>query len=105
MGVAKSEHEEALNIEVVLDRDEARTGAVLPLEVPVFQACPRCRGEGDDWLSTCNACDGRGVTRTAATVGIRIPPLARHGEVYETSLQHLGIHSFFLRLHVLIGEE
>jgi DnaJ-class molecular chaperone len=105
VGAAKSEHEEALNIEVVLDPDEARTGALLPLEVPVFHACPRCRGEGGDWLSTCGSCAGRGVTRTAATVGIRIPPLARHGQVYETSLHDLGIHNLFLRLHVLIGEE
>jgi hypothetical protein len=34
---------------------------------------------------------------------VRIPPMVPPGSVYEIPLRDLGIHNFYLRLHVFVG--
>ncbi|HVV51088.1 MAG TPA: DnaJ domain-containing protein [Polyangia bacterium] len=102
VGVPKSERLEALNIEVLLTPEEGGRGCVLPVGVPVFRRCPDCGGSGRDWLFPCLACGQQGIIEEEQVVRIRIPPLARSGAVFEMPLQGLGIHNFWLRLHVFV---
>jgi hypothetical protein len=37
-----------------------------------------------------------------ALLRIRIPPMAPPGSIYEVPLRGLGIHNFYLRLHVFV---
>ena len=100
--VPKSEHLEGLNIEVVLTPEEGRQGCVLPIGVPVFRRCPWCGGSGSDWLFPCLACGQQGTIEEEEIVRFRIPPMARPGATFEVPLRGLGIHSFYLRLHVFV---
>ena len=102
IGVPKSEHLEGLNLEVLLAPEEASRGCIMPLGVPVFSSCPQCGGSGRDWVFSCAYCQQQGIIEREALVRIRIPPLVRSGSVFEIPLQGLGIHNFYLRLHVLV---
>src|ERR1041384_8228596 len=44
--VPKAERPVALEVEVLLTRDEAAAGCDVPVGVPRFTQCPRCRGAG-----------------------------------------------------------
>lgn len=102
LGVPKSEHLESLNVEVLLTPEEAAGGCVVPVGVPVFARCPRCRGTGHDWVFPCLNCQQQGLIETEVSVPVRIPPLVTPGAIFELPLDGLGIHNFFLRLHVFV---
>jgi len=101
--VPKGERLEGLNIDVILSPDEAATGVVVPLAVPVFYACPECGGTGREWLFPCLDCQAQGIIEEERTVRIQIPPMVQDRTVIEVPVQGLGIHNFFLRLHVRIA--
>ena len=101
IGVPKSEHLEGLNLEVLLTPEEASRGCIMPLGVPVFSPCTQCGGSGRDWVFPCAYCQ-QGMVESEAVVRIRIPPMVRSGSIFEIPLQGLGIHNFYLRLHVLV---
>ena len=102
VGVPKSEHREGLNVDVLLTPEEGRWGCLLPIGVPVFRRCPQCHGSGRDWLFPCPACGQRGTIEAEEIVRVRIPPTAFSGSIFEMPLQGLGIHDFYLRLHVFV---
>ena len=100
--VPKSERPEGLNVEVVLTSQEAARGCILPLAVPVFERCPQCGGTGRDWAFPCGACQRQGVVETQSLVRIGVPPMPSPGSVLEVPLRGLGIHNFYLRLHLFV---
>ena len=102
LSATKSEREEGLTLEVVLTPEEAATGVLLPVGVPVFIACPRCRGEGYTWGYPCPSCNQEGVVETESIVRIDIPPMVRPHTIMELPLGRLGIANLFLRLHILV---
>jgi molecular chaperone DnaJ len=102
IGVPKSEHLEGLNFEVLLTPAEASRGCVVPVGVPVFNRCPRCRGSGRDWVFPCAYCQQQGMIESEELLQVRIPPMVPSGSVYEIPLRGLGIHNFYLRLHVFV---
>jgi DnaJ-class molecular chaperone len=104
-GVPKAEREEGLNIEVLLTPEEASRGGVLPVTVPVFHDCPACRGTGEDWFFPCLECHAQGLIEQRETIRINIPPGIRPPAVFELPLRGLGIHNFYLRVHVMIGND
>jgi molecular chaperone DnaJ len=102
IGVTKAERIEDLNIEVILTPMEAAKGGVTPIEVPVFRTCWSCHGTGREWLFSCLACAGYGMIEEHETVSVRIPPMVRDRSVIELPIEGLGIHNFYLRLHIRI---
>jgi molecular chaperone DnaJ len=101
IAIPKSEHAEALNVELLLTPEEASSGCILPIGVPVFLRCPHCGGAGRTWGFPCTACD-RGVLEVEQTAGVRIPPVPSCGSTFDLRLGDLGISNFYLRLHVLV---
>lgn len=100
--VPKAERPVALEVEVLLTRDEAAAGCDVPIGVPTFRSCPRCRGSGSEWSYPCVACRTMGVIEIECLVHVRVPPMPPPGAVYELALERLGIHNFQLRLHVFV---
>ena len=96
------EHLEGLNFEVLLTADESARGCTVPVRVPVFSRCPACGGSGRDWLFPCAVCQQQGMIEREQTVRVRIPPMPRAGSVFEIPLRGLGIHNFYLRLHIFL---
>jgi molecular chaperone DnaJ len=103
IGVTKAERMEDLNIEVILTPLEAARGVVAPIEVPVFRTCWTCQGTGREWLFPCVACAGQGIIEEHETVSVRIPAGIRDRSVIEMPIEGLGIHNFYLRLHIRIS--
>lgn len=105
IGVPKGEHPEGLNVEIILSPEEAARGGTASFDVPVFHPCPYCGGAGEAWLFPCLHCAQQGVVEDEERVTLRIPPQVRNGSIYEIPLQGLGIHNFYLRVHILIDRE
>jgi len=102
IGIPKSEHLESLTFEVLLTPEEAFRGCVVPVGVPVFSPCPQCGGSGHDWVFPCAYCQQQGMIESEERLQVRIPPMAPSGSIYEIPLRGLGIHNFYLRLHVFV---
>jgi DnaJ-class molecular chaperone len=100
LGVPKAERPGALNLDVFLTPSEAAHGCMVPVVVPTFSRCPLCQGSGHDWLSPCMHCDAEGVIEGEQELRFHIPPQLPAGSVIEVALDPLGIHNFYLRLHV-----
>ncbi|MBN1611423.1 MAG: DnaJ domain-containing protein [Polyangiaceae bacterium] len=105
IGVPKSEQPEALNFDVLLTPEEAARGCVVPVGVPVFTRCPQCAGSGQDWVFPCVCCRQQGMIENEKVVRIRVPPMVPSGSSYEIPLRGLGIHNFFLRIHVFVESQ
>lgn len=101
-GVPKSEHLEALNLEIVLSPEDAARGSRLAIGLPIFARCLACDGGGHVWGAPCAACDQQGVIATEAEVAVRIPALTRSGTRIEVPLHGFGVHNFIIVLHVFV---
>lgn len=98
----KAEREEPLNFELILSPEEARHGILVPFRVPVFSTCYQCGGLGRNWLFPCVDCGGEGRILKREALDVRVPAGVRDGTVFEFSLERLGIHNLWLRVHVRI---
>jgi len=99
----KSERTEGLNIEIVLNPEEAMRGGRVALALPVLAPCPDCGGTGQNWLFPCLTCRGQRAVEGERPVEVTIPPGVRPGSVIELPLDGLGVRNLYLRLHVFIG--
>jgi molecular chaperone DnaJ len=102
-GIPKGERLQDLNIEVILSPQEAATGVTVPVGIPVFASCTQCGGSGRDWLFLCLECNGQGMLEEEKTIRIDIPPLVADRTIIEVPIHGLGIHNFYVRLHIRIG--
>lgn len=75
-----------LFVELMLTRDEARTGGTYPLTVPVQKQCKACLGSGlgDSLNDTCVRCAGKGYELQKREFEVVVPPGVTDG--LETSL-------------------
>ena len=91
-----------LGVEIVLDPREAFFGVSVPIEVPVYVRCSRCRGSGGDW-GVCPLCHGYGMMEIAHSVRLEIPPGARSGERHQIDLRSAGIENLLLDLTMVVA--
>jgi len=70
--------------------------------IPVFVHCAGCDGSGREWLSLCLTCQGQGMIETEQTISVQLPPGVRDGTIIEVPLRRMGIHNFYLRLHIRV---
>jgi len=103
--VIRRETPEGLNALVILSPDEATQGGVVFLAVPSCSPCERCGGSGREDLFPCAWCDGEGLLEEEEMVRIHIPSRVGDGTLMEVPLRGLGIHNFYLRLHIRVALE
>ena len=103
--VRSKEYCEGLNTAVVLSPDEAVQGGIILLAVPSCSPCDRCGASGRDGLFPCTLCDGEGLIEEEETVRVQVLPSVGDGTVMNVPLRGLGIHNFYLRLHIRVGAE
>ena len=101
--IPKGERLESLNVEVILSPEEAAGGVAIPVGVPVFFNCRQCGGSGRDWLFPCIDCNAQGIIEAEETVRVYIPSKERDRSIIEMPIHGLGIHNFYLRLHIRIS--
>jgi len=91
-----------LNVEFILNLDEAAEGVTIPLDVPLYQPCQPCGGRGGAFPFPCLYCDGKGWVWTKQVIPIHIPAGVRSGTIYQVPLQSLGIRNIYLNIHVRV---
>jgi DnaJ-class molecular chaperone len=99
----ETEYGEGLNTMVILSADEARQGGAIDLAVPSCSPCHQCGGSGRQGLFPCAGCDGEGLIEEEESMRVLIPPDVPDGTVMEFPLRGLGVHDFYLRLHIRIA--
>jgi molecular chaperone DnaJ len=102
-GIPKGERVESLNVEAILSPSEAARGGVVSMGIPVFYECSQCGGTGRDWLFPCMKCNAQGIMEAEETVKVPIPPMVPDRAIIELPIQGLGIHNFYLCLHIRIA--
>jgi DnaJ-class molecular chaperone len=105
VGVPKAERAESLTLEIALTPEEAERGCVIPVGVPVFGACPECRGTGHAWPFPCLACRASGLVEELRALRLRVPPGVRPGTIMELPLAFYGIANLYLRLRISVGKD
>jgi DnaJ-class molecular chaperone len=80
-----------LSVEIILTSSEARRGCEVPLEIPIWVICRRCRGSGFAGELICGHCRGRGEERLEKKIRVTIPPGVRSGTEMKISLRDLGL--------------
>ena len=94
-----------IDVQVVLEPEEALAGGLAEIEVPTHYPCPVCRGSGRDDGEPCSVCDETGVMEETETVRVPIPPMVGDLDLFEVPLRGLGVHNYYLRLLVRIAPE
>jgi hypothetical protein len=87
VGVPKSEHLEALNLDVALSTEEAARGVMLRLGVPVFEQRPG------------------GVTESERDVSVSVPPLLGSSATIDVPLDDQGIFNLYLHVRLLVTDQ
>jgi DnaJ-class molecular chaperone len=70
----RDETHQDLSVEITLTPSEARRGCKVPLEIPFWNSCRRCRGTGFVGELICGLCRGRGEHKQQKRVEVTIPP-------------------------------
>jgi len=104
-GVPKAERPEQLSIEVILTPEEAVSGGVLSIGIPVHEVCRACGGIGKNWLYPCVHCEGEGIVSRMQPLQVDIPRSLSLGLTPEVSLEMLGINNLFLKLRMRVSNE
>jgi hypothetical protein len=69
-----------VSTEIVLDRAQARTGALVPVALSLRHTCGSCGGRGEVWGERCETCLGDGHAIGPLWIEVRVPPGAAHGD-------------------------
>jgi molecular chaperone DnaJ len=93
--------EKDLYAELLLTREEARAGGMLPLQIPVEQTCAECKGSLAGALG-CAVCRGRGRVVDFHSIEVSVPPGVGDGTVARIPLTDLGLRKVTLILLVTV---
>jgi DnaJ-class molecular chaperone len=96
---------ESLAVEILLDPEKAVFGGIVPLGIPVYQYCPVCGGTRPKSFFRCEHCDGDGIVEELKTVTINEPARLAPRTNLDLSLENLGIHNLFLRVHISASKQ
>jgi DnaJ-class molecular chaperone len=94
--------EKDLYLEVILSREEASIGGLLPIAVPVIEPRPKCEASGMREGSFCPACSGKGALQSERQFSLTIQPRTVHGTEVRISLDNIGLKDTVLNITVSI---
>jgi hypothetical protein len=89
--------------ELHLSRQEAREGAVIPIDLPVRCTCRTCGGRGETWTDRCGRCSGSGVEELRHQVRVAVPAGVCNGARFHFSVGSLHDISTRIELRVLVA--
>jgi hypothetical protein len=91
-----------LRTTVRLSGHEARTGATVPLDVPVHCTCRHCGGRGESWTEICALCEGTGAEVLHQPLHVTIPPGVLDGDRFQFSVTPRQNLTTRIELHILV---
>lgn len=86
-----SESHSNLSVEISLTPEEARKGCEIPLKIPFWSNCRRCRGTGTIKGLICGLCRGQGVKKMEKKIKVNIPAGIRNGMKIRIPLKDQGL--------------
>jgi molecular chaperone DnaJ len=90
-----------VNIEAILEEDEARFGCEETFEVPTSVICPSCQGVAQ-WSRICPLCYGEGRVARRRQMVLNIPPGIRDGACFEFVIEDLEKTDFVMHLKIVV---
>jgi DnaJ-class molecular chaperone len=75
----RDQRSQDLFVEITLTPSEARRGCEIPLKIPIWSICTRCRGTGFVGGLICGLCRGRGKEKIEKKITIAIPSGVKNG--------------------------
>jgi DnaJ-class molecular chaperone len=96
---------EAINAQLTLTPQDAARGGIAMIEAPAIYPCPACHGSGQDDGCPCPVCDEIGVVEEKESIPVEIPAMFEPHQQIEIPLRGLGIHNFYLRLHLDVASQ
>jgi DnaJ-class molecular chaperone len=94
-----------LYLEAILSPEEAATGGLYPVTVPVWEPCPRCGRSGFLDRFFCPLCHGYGRVWSEREFSLNIPPQVRHGTEVRVSLEGIGLKNVYVTVVVYIAPD
>jgi molecular chaperone DnaJ len=92
----------SLNVQIILSPDEAASGGIASIPIPVFYPCATCGGSGREGVAPCTSCDAHGMSEEEETVRIHIPALVEDYRCVELPVRGLGLHNLYLRVYIRV---
>jgi DnaJ-class molecular chaperone len=92
-------------LEVVLTPEEAGRGGALPVDIPFWAPCGRCRGSGDVAGRICGWCRGAGRQTTTKRIWVSIPMGVASGVERRVHLDFPDIGAFDFVLTITVTRE
>jgi DnaJ-class molecular chaperone len=89
----------SLTAEILLDPEQASSGTVLSLDVPVTASCGACGGTGGP-VFDCGHCGGEGKVARRLPVPVHVPAGLREGTVFQVRTDDPAVPSILLTVHV-----
>jgi DnaJ-class molecular chaperone len=96
---------EAIDAQLTLTPEDAARGGIAMIEAPAIYPCPACHGSGQDDGLPCPVCDELGVVEEKESIPVEIPAMFEPHQQIEIPLRGLGIHNFYLRLHLDVAPQ
>jgi len=84
------------SVEITLTPSEARKGCKVPLEMPFWADCRRCRGTGYVTGLICGFCRGRGKEKITKKIALTIPSGVKDGMRMRIPLGDLDLRRIYL---------
>jgi len=96
---------EAIDAQLTLTPEDAARGGIAMIEAPAIYPCPACHGSGQDDGFPCAVCDELGVVEEKESIPVEIPTMSEPYLQIEIPLRGLGVHNFYLRLHLEVAPQ
>jgi molecular chaperone DnaJ len=96
---------EAIDVQLTLTPEDAARGGIAVIDAPAIYPCPACHGSGQDEGFPCAVCDELGVVEEKESIPVEIPAMFEPHQQIEIPLRGLGVHNFYLRLHLDVAPQ
>ena len=100
----KNVKEKDLYFEAILTPDEAASGGLYQIKVPIMAQCPVCSRSGLWEGLFCPLCDGFGRISTEKRFALSMPANVSDGTEISISLEGIGVKDTYLHVRVTISE-
>jgi DnaJ-class molecular chaperone len=93
------------SVEITLTPSEAKKGCKIPLQMPVWADCRRCRGTGYVRGLICGFCRGRGKEKLEKKMTLTIPAGVKNGMRISIPLGDLDLRRVYLVASLRVSQQ
>jgi DnaJ-class molecular chaperone len=103
-GLRPPRHDDDINLDLVVNGDEAEAGTRVEISLPVRRACPACHGAMTGHLLGCGRCDGVGQVADLHRLRVVVPAGAQDGEFVSVPAREVGLQGGHVNVRVRVRD-